>query len=1064
MRKHASWLTAGLTVAAAWLALTGASSDDVRQEQLLRWRSLGKAFYENPATQQEAVDAFRKALELAPDSAVDRLNYALALLRLGKVEEAIAELEKVQRQDPTIPHTWFNLGIQYKNLGQFDRALQQLEQMVRLVPDEPVSHYNLGVLYRLQGKLEEAVREFELAAKLDPSLAAPYFQLFNLYRQAGEQEKAREYLKVFQELKERQKQAVVPEDMNWSRYAEIYEPMEPGLPIVASGEVRLEPGALLRAKGPVALVAFRGDRQLSLVAARGSSLVVFDPTGKLLAAAETGVGTIRSLSPGDFDNDGVADLCVVGSAGAALIRVTARGLELAPVRLPPGDYNLAVWLDYDHDNDLDLFLLGKTSRLLRNAGQAGFEDRSASFPFEQGEIRGAAALPVQPDTKSMDLVVSYASRAGALFLDRLVERYERLSLPELPAGASDLQVADCNHDGWLDLLYRVGPSLQVALNQRGRWEVAVLGEATGAPVLADLENRGTQDVLAGSVCYRNSGLGRFERADLPGWNGQRALAAADLDGDGRVDLVAEEADAIRIFWNRTKNDYGWVGVSLEGRKALKSAAGAVVELKAGRLYQKKLYQGLPLEFGLDGRQQIDTIRITWPNGLVQNEIRPISNRLHHFAEQERISGSCPMVWTWNGKQFQFVGDVLGVAPLGVRSGENQFFPADHDEVLLIPEGALRAREGRYEVRITQELAEVAYVDEVKLIAVDAPGSIEVYTNQKFQPPPFPPLELYAVRRKYRPVRAWLDGTQDVLARLIRRDGQYVDSFPLGSRPGVARFHTLTLEFPPAVPADRVVLILHGWTDWADGSTYLGVAQESREGLQFPRLDLLGDDGTWQTVVPNTGVPSGSPRSIVVDLRGKLPGNRRVLRLVTNMCLYWDEIFLGELAPSVELRISEVRSQRAQLRFRGWSQIWRHPSGRLPQQFFYEPVTYEAPWNQTPGFYTRYGDVQELVEAVDDRFVILGTGDELQLQFPERELPPLPAGWRRTFLLAVDGWEKDQDANTMFSWSVEPLPFHGMSSYPYPPTERYPTGGFHQEYLRRYQTRPALRIHRQLAPR
>ena len=89
-----------------------------------------------PTTQNEAVEEFRKALALAPQSSRERLNYGLALLRAGKTAEGIAELIDVQKQDPSIPHTWFNLGIAYKKAGEEAKAIAQFEQMVKLVPDD----------------------------------------------------------------------------------------------------------------------------------------------------------------------------------------------------------------------------------------------------------------------------------------------------------------------------------------------------------------------------------------------------------------------------------------------------------------------------------------------------------------------------------------------------------------------------------------------------------------------------------------------------------------------------------------------------------------------------------------------------------------------------------------------------------------------------------------------------------------------------------------------------------------------------------------------------------------
>ena len=87
---------------------------------------MGKAFYENSVTQLQAVDEFKKALDLAPDSARERINYGLALLRAGKTEAGAAELEKAQKQDPSIPHTWFNLGIVYKKESQYEKRSRSL--------------------------------------------------------------------------------------------------------------------------------------------------------------------------------------------------------------------------------------------------------------------------------------------------------------------------------------------------------------------------------------------------------------------------------------------------------------------------------------------------------------------------------------------------------------------------------------------------------------------------------------------------------------------------------------------------------------------------------------------------------------------------------------------------------------------------------------------------------------------------------------------------------------------------------------------------------------------------
>ena len=152
------WILAGGATLAAVLTSSAFQATQSNEDVLAQARNLGKAFYENPTTQAQSVDQFKKALDMMPNSARERVNYGISLLHNAKTAEGIAELEKAQKQDPSIPHTWFNLGIAYKKESQFDKAIEQFLGMVKLVPDEPISHYNLGVLYKLTGKPEDSLK------------------------------------------------------------------------------------------------------------------------------------------------------------------------------------------------------------------------------------------------------------------------------------------------------------------------------------------------------------------------------------------------------------------------------------------------------------------------------------------------------------------------------------------------------------------------------------------------------------------------------------------------------------------------------------------------------------------------------------------------------------------------------------------------------------------------------------------------------------------------------------------------------------------------------------------
>ena len=80
------------------------------------------------------------------------------------------------------------------------------------------------------------------------------------------------------------------------------------------------------------------------------------------------------------------------------------------------------------------------------------------------------------------------------------------------------------------------------------------------------------------------------------------------------------------------------------------------------------------------------------------------------------------------------------------------------------------------------------------------------------------------------------------------------------------------------------------------------------------------------------------------------------------------------------------------------------------------------------------------------------GDEVSIDFNALSLPPLPAGWRRDFLIYSEGWVKDGDLNTANGQTVAPLPFHNMPSYPYRNNVAYPDDKEHREYQQRYNTR------------
>jgi tetratricopeptide (TPR) repeat protein len=1038
-------------------------------DQLAQARNLGKAFYENPTTQTQAVDQFKKALDLQPNSARERVNYGIALLHAGKTAEGMAELEKAQKQDPTIPHTWFNLAIAYKKDSQFDNAITQFQGMAKLVPDEPVTHYNLGALYKLTNKPDEAIKEFELATKLNPNLAGPHFQLSNSYRAAGRADDAAREQATFLAIKKRQQGAAVPEDLEWSFYAEIYDVTDPAGASETQPAVPVKFDAQKLAGGFDAASAgltsadVDGDGNPELIAWSNAGIKIFKSGST--TPLDAGLGDLKdvvSVAPGDFNNDGLPDLAVITKTGAELWINRKGKFEKAAVAIPEGHYAKAVWLDFDHDYDLDLFLLGDKSVLLRNNGTAGFSDESKDFPFVSATAVDATLFDATPDTDGMDLVVAYKGHAGVLYRDKLAGKYAAEDLTQIPDGATSIAAMDLDNDGATDLLVSAGNTVFPIFNRRGSFEKGtVMAAPSGAVSLADLENRGIEDITVSGAIFRNEGLGKFTENKNASLGDAAQLTALDFDADGRNDVISIQRDGSLTFLrNTTETGNKYLRATLQGVKNIKLAYASKIEIKAGRHYQKRTYFGQPIVFGMGDAAEAETVRIAWPNGLIQNEVHQATGKAYTYKEAQRLSGSCPMIFTWNGSGFNFLTDVLGVAPLGASSGDGHYFPVDHDEYVQIPGEAMVPRNGNYEVRITEELREVSYLDRIQLIAVDHPAAASIYTNDKFKSPPFPEFRLFGVTDRIYPKAARDDNGTDVLPAILHKDGRYPDSFSRDYT-GVAALHHLDLDFGSAAASNKAVLILSGWVDWADGSTFLAQSQQSKEGLIMPYVQVKNAKGEWQTVIEDMGLPAGKPKTISVDLTGKFLSASREVRIVTNLCVYWDEIFLSEQTGKPETALTPIDAASADLHFRGFSRPVIHPERKQPENFLYDEISPVSAWNPTPGNYTRYGDVRRLLGAIDDRMVIMGSGDEVTLKFDPSRLPALRPGWKRDFLLLVDGWAKDADANTAFAKSVEPLPFHAMSAYPYPAGEHFPGDAAHSDYQKQYNVRPALRLLRPL---
>jgi hypothetical protein len=456
--------------------------------------------------------------------------------------------------------------------------------------------------------------------------------------------------------------------------------------------------------------------------------------------------------------------------------------------------------------------------------------------------------------------------------------------------------------------------------------------------------------------------------------------------------------------------------------------GGDIEIRSGLLTQKQTIAGPAVHFGLGARTRIDVARIVWPNGVPQAEFDRGADEV--IVAEQRLKGSCPWVFAYDGTGMRFVTDFLWRSPLGLRiNAQDTADVTQTEDWVKIRGDQLVAKDNAYDVRITAELWETHFFDHVSLLAVDHPDDTEVFVDERFSNRP-PALAVQPVTRPRAVARAWDDAGREVTELLAHQDGRYLATFELGPYQGIARDHFVEFELGAEVARDRPLrLVANGWIYPTDSSINVAIGQGQHDRPRGLALEALDASGHWRVVAPDLGFPAGKNKTIVIDLdniAGFDVARAARLRLRTNLEVYWDWLAVAHAVEHPSLVTARLQPTRAELRYRGFS----HTNGQrrdLPETPLYDPIaTVGQRWRDLIGFYTRFGDVAELLDRVDDRYVIMNAGDELQLSFPA-PMPPAP-GWRRDFVLIGDGWEKDGDYNTSFSQTVQPLPSHDRPDY------------------------------------
>ena len=878
------------------------------------------------------------------------------------------------------------------------------------------------------------------------------------------------------------------------------------------------------------------------------------------AAGIKGIGTnqlvgIAGMAFIDYDHDGDLDLYtasgIVQFVGSASSSASSMWRNNGDATFTPVDIGVsipvsaenAIATDYNNDRAVDLVVADwRGGTVFQNPREGKF---SAIHPFSRAPISdkpvdsksnevptvGVAALDFDHDGW-MDIALTRLTEpALTLWHNNHGKGFDQVQLPKTGwAKAFGVAAIDYDNDGWVDLV--------------------TVGE--------------TKDVKGEVRLFRNLGPDGFKDVttdvglDKIQLKAPRAVITGDYDNDGATDLlITQNHGPAVLLHNEGGNQNHWLRLALKGLNDNRSAIGTKVEVFAGGNRQKfEIYgsngylgQNSPyLTVGLGEAKEADIVRMLWPTGVLQDEIQVAGDKQQDYLEIDRRGSSCPTLFVWNGERYEFVADMLGAGVVGHWIGPNQRDIPRPVEYIKIDRHMIREKEnpqvsqqqrdlghptdgdpnknwgaplladvarkpalslskggnhGTLSFRFMEPLEEAVYLDQVRLLAVDHPASVDVYPNEYFASnPPYPEFKVVVSRDARPPAAAWDEHGHNVLPNLQAH--QYFGDFTLTQFQGFAKLHTLTLDLGNPYHGGPLWLLLHGEVEYFSANSMYAASQAGIQSIS-PYVEALvanEKDGNekWKRVTDDMGFPAGGPRIMTADLTGKLPQGTQKIRITTNLQIYWDSILIDRTPQSPEnvappsRQLSGGRPARragsntnaneshtllnaegetpsaqparcrrydycvtpvplvaADLQHHGYPlKIEGTPPGNV--QYIYEKVSATGPYTRPAGTYTRYGDVTPLLTATDDKLAVFGSGDEVRLDFDPSNLPALPQGWVRDYFFAANGYEKDMDFYAAEGNYVAPLPFLSMGEYPYAPKKSFPLDDAHVNYLLEYNTR------------
>jgi hypothetical protein len=436
-----------------------------------------------------------------------------------------------------------------------------------------------------------------------------------------------------------------------------------------------------------------------------------------------------------------------------------------------------------------------------------------------------------------------------------------------------------------------------------------------------------------------------------------------------------------------------------------------------------------------------------------------------IAQYIIISGyaSCPSLYVWNGTDYLYITEVSNAGWLGYidyinETGDIVFGggnPWDHvkiDTSQFQPVTDTENGSEYYDCVLYQQWDEIFYTDTAYLVVVDHPNDTDAYATMINYLNKGLYDEIYTVDEDnlLPPVSATNEKGENVLPQIAQLDGNFTEGSNGVLSPSWDNitYNKLTLDLGDLSDAPEVKLVINGMVDWGEAQPYYdwidqfedAVAQgliKNNTQINPPAyMEVMDAQGNWIRVPQDRQMPIPGDyvsRSFAVDLSDLFPEGVADYKIrITN---FWNVTFdyIGiDVSPQQNITVTNIL-----------------PIATL------EPTEFATTNSTASGNFTRYGDITYLLSEADDKFVIGMQGDTMHLKFPTTDLPELEDGMERSFFMFVASWFKDPEGNWGFGFdfTVEPLPFQGMTGFPYPGTEHHPDDGFLSEWNTRIVNSP-----------